>query len=237
MSLRKCRVTTGWGDKHDVTCRYHTLFSQPPRNATSTHHDPRRLATRIHHHNRGMAMTTHEHPRAPSTTINEWQWWPTGHEDPPPRSTSTQNGHKGPPPPSTNGHEGRPEQRETRKVCGRTSLHFDPPWLTLPSMLRWMVIPMSLSTRSRWAMWLLSPSPSLTQEDGGHITVSGMANNNHRTTMTTHTWTITTHTWTTTTTIHGRTMTDGIHTNNNDNSTRTNNNRWHRLTMTWCVNG
>jgi len=39
-----------------------------------------------------------------------------------------------------NGHKGRPKQRETRKVCGRTSLHFDPPQLTLPSMLRSIAI-------------------------------------------------------------------------------------------------
>ena len=84
MSLGKRRVTTGWGDEHDVTHHYHTLFSQPPRNATSTHHDPRQLAMRIHHHDRGMATTTHKHPRVPSTTINERRWWPTGHEDPPP---------------------------------------------------------------------------------------------------------------------------------------------------------
>ena len=93
-----------------------------------------------------------------TTTIEEWRRLPMNiHGRPAPPSTNGDdgplamrthhhnrqahmNGHKGPPPPSMNGHEGRPEQRETHKVCGRTSLHFDPPWLTLPSMLRSIAI-------------------------------------------------------------------------------------------------
>jgi len=168
MSLRKRRVTTGWGDKHDVTRHYHTLFSQPPQNATSAHHDPWRLAMRIHHHDRGMATTAHEHPRVPSTTINERRWWPTGHEDPPPRSTSAHEWPQGTTPTVDEWPRGETRAEGDPQGMCRTSLHFDPPRLTLPSMLRWMVIPMSLSpsTRSRWAMRLLSPSPSLTQEEG-----------------------------------------------------------------------
>jgi len=111
----------------------------------------------------------HKTQRAPTTTIDDWLRGSTtmikerrqpptnvhGRPTPPltnsddgPLATRTHhhdrqvpmNSHEGPPPSLTNGHEGRPEQRETCKVCGRTSLHFDPPWLTLPSMLRSMAI-------------------------------------------------------------------------------------------------
>jgi len=228
MSLGKRQVTTGWGDEHDVTCHYHTLFSQPPRNATSAHHDPQRLATRIHHHDRGMATTAHEHPWAPSTTINERRWWPTGHENPPPRSTSAHEWPRG-----ETRAEGDPQgmwqnQSAFRSPPAHPSIHAqmngDTHVIVTVHMIQVSnVTPLPLSffnTRRR-----------------GHVAISGMANNNRWTTMTTHTWTITTHTQTMTTMIHRWTMTDGVHTNNDDNGTRTNNDGWRRLTTTWCVNG
>jgi len=239
MSLGKRWVTTGWGDEHNVTHHYHTLFSQPPWNATSTHHDPQRLAMRIHHHDRGMVMTAHEHPRAPSTTINKWRWWPTGHEDPPPWLTSAHEQPQGTTPTINKWPQGETRaEGDLQGMWQNQSAFRSPP--AHPSIHAQMngdthvVVTVHMIQVSNATPLPLS---FFNTRRRGHIAISGMANNNWRTMMTTHTWTITTHTRTMTTMIHGRTTTDGVHMNNDDNGTWTNNDRWHRLTTTWCING
>jgi len=129
------RMSTGTQHHHRRTA----TMAHWPRGPTTTIDKRPRMATRDHPHRWRMATTTNVHrcPTPPSTNSDDGPLATRTHHH---HQQAPTNGNEGPPPLLTNGHEGRPEQRETRKVCGRTSLHFDPPWLTLPSMLRSMAI-------------------------------------------------------------------------------------------------
>jgi len=177
MSLGKCQVTTGWGDEHDVTCHYHTLFSQPPRNATSAHHD------------RGMATTTHEHPRAPSTTINEWRWWPTGHEDPPPWSTSAHEWPQGTTPTVDEWPWGetRAEGDPQGMWQNQSAFRSPPAHPSIHAQMNGDTHVVVTVHRIQVSNATPLPLSFFNTRRRGHVAVSGMANNNRWTTTTTHT--------------------------------------------------
>ena len=102
-----------------------SLFSQPPRSATSTHHNHQQLAMSTHHLDRRLTTKpTHHHNRQrPTAGIDQWLQPPTTTIDKQPQGPIGTSFDKRPlAPPSTNGH-GCPRRSTNGKSPCLLSVH------------------------------------------------------------------------------------------------------------------